>query len=204
MKFKEIDRKWYPFIVGGVIFFVLCLSFLFFNDNEPEVVDAEDWLFLTEGEENEEHHDDEVELEEIVVDVKGEVRSPGVYTIQYGERVYDVILLAGGFTDNANENVINLAEKCYDEMVIYVPSMEEELEGINHHLSGADDSSKVRINRASKEELTNLPGIGPAKAEAIITYREEHGPFEQVEDLSQVSGIGQRTVEQLREHVSIR
>ncbi|MCP8616927.1 helix-hairpin-helix domain-containing protein [Salirhabdus salicampi] len=137
-----------------------------------------------------------------VIDIKGAVKKPGVYKLKSGARVVDAIEKAGGFTSEAEPLSVNLAEKVYDEMVIIVRSKEElELEGRIHIHSNEQD--KVRLNRASISEIETLPGIGPAKAEAIFRYREEHGPFHSEQDLVNVSGIGKKTVERLRDFVII-
>jgi len=138
--------------------------------------------------------------EKLYVDLKGAVYQPGVYLVEPDDRVIDVIESAGGFTNDADENQINLAEKVYDAMVIYVPSQEDSEQivvqsDVNH--------GKIRINQATQAELEQLPGIGSAKALAIIQYREEHGPFKEPEDLQNISGIGVKTFEQLEEFIIV-
>lgn len=201
MDVPKVDRKWYPFIAGGIIVCGLCMSFLLFHESDTEMSKADDWLLLNEEVQSGELEEDVLD-ETIIVDVKGEVNVPGVYKVSTGDRVHDVLQLAGGFTESANESVINLAEKCYDEMVIYVPSVEEEFNNTEHFLSANTNDSRVKVNVAEAAELTTLPGIGPAKADAIISYREENGPFQSVEDLVNVPGIGEKTVEQLKDSVS--
>ena len=141
--------------------------------------------------------------EKILVDIKGEINEPGVYELNLGARVNDVIKLAAGFTDKADETAINLAQKVQDEMIIIVPSEDDEFIGINHQQSGSNQSEKVRINYATQEEIETLPGIGPSKAQAIIQYREENGLFQAIEDLLDISGIGEKTLENMRENIQI-
>ncbi|MBU5595322.1 helix-hairpin-helix domain-containing protein [Amphibacillus sp. MSJ-3] len=138
--------------------------------------------------------------EKVYVDIKGEVHQPGVYLVDPNDRVIDVIESAGGFTDRADENQINLAEKVYDEMVIFVLDQSE-----SEDLTVQSDSNhdKIRINQASQTELEQLPGIGEAKALAIIQYREENGPFREAEELKNISGIGEKTFEKLAEYVIV-
>jgi len=131
------------------------------------------------------------------VDVKGAVNHPDVYQVNGNERVDDLIELAGGFTEDAAESQLNLAEKVFDEMVIYVPVQDEEQ---NITPPGND---KVRINVASQEEIESLPGIGPAKALTIIQYIEENGAFQSIDELEQVTGIGAKMVENLVEYVQV-
>lgn len=139
-----------------------------------------------------------------VVDVKGAVNSPGVYEVTEGERMIDVIRDAGGFTKKADRKQINLAELLKDEMVVYVPVQGET--GKQQWSAAAPSSNaeegKVNINAADAKTLEELPGIGPAKATGIIAYRDEHGPFKTVEDLLDVSGIGEKSLEQLKDKVA--
>ncbi|WP_235867432.1 helix-hairpin-helix domain-containing protein [Priestia abyssalis] len=141
---------------------------------------------------------------EVIVDVKGEVQQPGVYEMRQGDRVTDAIASAGGFRENADQNQVNLAGKLKDEMVIYVPKEGEILSSATFPLQQEESADLVNINSASSEELQSLPGIGPAKAEAIITYREEQGGFEKTEDLMNVSGIGEKSFEKIQEQVTIQ
>ena len=137
-----------------------------------------------------------------VVDLKGEVKIPGIYEVESTSRVHDVIELAGGFLETANVNAVNLAEKVRDEMVIYIPHIDEHLlqaQGVNE----TEGEQKVSLNQATLEEFQTLPGIGPAKATAIINYREEFGKFNSVDELTNVSGIGQKTLEKLRDYLEL-
>ncbi|GAA0432070.1 MAG: helix-hairpin-helix domain-containing protein [Bacillota bacterium] len=136
----------------------------------------------------------------VVVDVKGEVNKPGVYELEVEDRVIDAIEVAGGFTKNADESQVNLAQKVQDEMVISVADSESDY---SSSLSGTETNEKLRINQASVEEIESLSGIGPAKAEAIVRYREENGPFTTIDDLLNVSGIGEKTIEVFQEEIQI-
>lgn len=165
---------------------------------------------LTEYIEEEEDVVEEVEIEEVneeistyLIDVKGQVQFPGVYEVTSDLRVHDVIILAGGFLDTANTNTINLAQKIQDEMVIYVPHLEEETETSFESWSTAQNKQKVSINQATESELLTLPGIGPSKASAIIKYRDEFGKFNSIDELTNVSGIGSKTLENLRDYIEL-
>lgn len=135
----------------------------------------------------------------VVVDIKGEVQHPGVYEIEESSRVRDVVQLAGGFTNSADQNFINLAQKVFDEMVILVPEIGHE-GSIN---VGESQSAKIRINYATVEEIQKLPGIGPSKANAIVEYRDANGYFQQVEDLLGVTGIGEKTLEAIKDELQV-
>lgn len=151
-----------------------------------------------------------------VIDVKGAVAYPGVYTLTEDERIIDAIEMAGGYTEHANPTLVNHAQKLQDEMVIYIPKVGEEMDetigqliqmpqaGSNGASASTNSSGKVNINQATESELTTLPGIGPAKATAIIQHRTEVGKFQTIEDLKKVSGIGAKTFEQLKELIDVK
>lgn len=151
--------------------------------------------------------EDKPQSNTIVVDVKGAVVRPGVYEVMEYARVHDVITLAGGLTKEADQTKINLAAKVHDEMMIYVPKKGEAAPASNAVGKSPSDGDRngmqVAINTATEEELMQLPGIGPAKANAIIAYREEHGPFRRVEDLLNVTGIGEKTLEKLKPYLLV-
>ncbi|RTR35345.1 hypothetical protein EKG37_05560 [Robertmurraya yapensis] len=148
---------------------------------------------------------EEIEEQEILVDVKGAVQNPGVYKATTGDRVIDVIERAGGITEAANGEVVNLAMRVTDEMVIYVPLIGEETESVAGVVSpGGGESDKININKATATELETLSGIGPAKSAAIIEYRETNGPFQTIEDIMSISGFGEKTFEKLKESISVK
>lgn len=191
-------------IVLIVISIVIILKFQETKSNYTE--DENDILDLLEKEEsNLELTSENIEEETTyIVDIKGEVNRPGVYEVNTTSRVNDVIQLAGGFTDEADQNFVNLAQKVQDEMVIIIPKIGEEHQILSGSSNMTIDDSRVNINQASKEELETLPGIGPAKAQAILDFREENGSFKEVEDLLQVNGIGEKTLENLIEYIDVR
>lgn len=157
-----------------------------------------------------EHVDEEFEAEQldtsIIVDIKGEVQKPGVYEVDQHVRVSDAISIAGGFTEDADQTNMNLAQRVHDEMVIIVPKEGEEIISVStpgETTTTDEDRNKIRINQATLEEIQTLNGIGPKKAQAIIDYREEHGSFQSVEDLIEVNGIGEKTVENMKESIIV-
>ena len=142
----------------------------------------------------------------VVVDVKGQVALPGVYTLSANKRVLDAITLAGGLLPTADERMLNLAAKLVDEMVIYVPTEGEQtsfLRPIVQVPGTTSDSELININTSDENELMTLSGIGPSKAKAIISYREENGLFQSIEQLKEVSGIGDQTFEAIKDFISI-
>lgn len=146
----------------------------------------------------------------IIVDVKGHVNKPGIYEVDHQARLNDVIKLAGGLTSEADPNSVNLAQKLTDEMIIYVASKEEDINLAFKQIeeskveSGANSVDRlININTASSMELQELNGIGQAKAEAIISHREDQGYFDKIEDIQQVSGIGQKSFENLKDSITV-
>lgn len=149
------------------------------------------------------------------VDIKGEVLRPGVYEFSCESRVQEVIKKAGGFTEEADETKINLAQKITDQMQLIVPNVHSKQEGGvtegnsekgNSSNSTPSNSKKgtVNINTATLEELQTIKGIGKKKAEAILQYRKEHGAFRTKEDLLQVKGIGKKALEAIESQVTFQ
>lgn len=171
-------------------------------------------------------------IEEIMVDVKGFVNSPGIYKLKKDSRVIDAINTAGGVTAEGDTSVLNLSKKLEDEMVIIVYSYtqvanfkevkkEENLiqqecqKGINEVENDAcieennedteetTENKKVSINTGTLEELMTLEGVGESKAKAIIEYRETNGNFNSIEDLLNVSGIGESLLAKIKENITL-
>lgn len=146
---------------------------------------------------------------ELIIDVKGAVRHPGIYHAQASDRVIDGIKQAGGFSKKADCDKINLAQKLADEMVIYVPEKGEEIQVSAGGATGAvseqqGSAEMVNVNTADEQAMQNLPGVGPAKAKAIIQYRDEHGPFSSLDELTNVSGIGDKSLEKMKPNMSLQ
>ena len=149
--------------------------------------------------------------DKIYVDLKGAVKHPGVYALDQGSRVFDLLEMAGGLTEEAAERALNQAQLLVDQQSLYVPTMEEweaESQGPQANLVGSQDplvsssnSGKVNINQADLAQLETLPGIGAKKAQAIIDYRTANGSFHSLEDLGKVKGIGPKMLEKLRDLV---
>ena len=149
------------------------------------------------------------------VDIKGEVLRPGVYEFSCESRIQEVIKKAGGFTEEADETKINLAQKITDQMQIIVPNVHSKQEdGLTEGNSEKGSSTNtsvsnskqgtININTATLEELQTIKGIGKKKAEAILQYRKEHGAFRTKEDLLQVKGIGKKALEAIESQVNFQ
>jgi competence protein ComEA len=141
----------------------------------------------------------------MMADIKGAVVNPGVYQIEEGGRVIDLIELAGGLEPDADTAAINFAMHVHDEMAVYVPRIGEDVNVVLPAQSGEGaGKGTVNLNSAQSSELQTLPGIGPAKAEAIIEHRETIGPFKSIDDLKEISGIGDKTFEKLKDLISVK
>ncbi len=153
---------------------------------------------------------DEINSEKIVVHIEGEVVSPGVYELDKDTRVFDVIEAAGGLLETANRKKINLAKKIVDEEYIYIPSESDENVEIQNITNVPittninKNESLVNINNASMTELNSLPGIGEVLANRIIEYRSEKGDFKSVEELKNVSGIGDKKFSEIKDKVTVK
>lgn len=139
--------------------------------------------------------------EKIYVHVCGAVKNPGVYELEAGSRIYEVLELAGGITDDAVENSMNQAEILSDGQQIYVAS-EADVKRMEAE-NGVKNDGKVNINQASKEELMTLPGIGEAKAELIIRYREDTGNFNSIEEIMEIEGIKEGVFRKIENQITV-
>ena len=222
MTFKYRYRK--QIIIGIFIFIILSsiITFTIINLNNKKDNSTETILVKKKTKKKE-----KIEVnEEYQVDIKGQINSPGIYKVNSNLRVMDVIMKAGGLTENADTSVINLSKKVQDEMVIIVYSREEvekfkETKEIEKQVndkcnqkdenslvndacieSSSNTSSKISINTATLEELMTLPGIGESKAKDIINYRESNGPFNTIEDITKVTGIGDSIFAKIKENIT--
>ena len=145
-----------------------------------------------------------VEQDLITVDVKGAVKTPGIYDLPVGSRINDAVQKAGGLTDNADSKSINLAQKISDEALVYVPTKGEDTsQATQSNASNSKENKKVNLNKASLEELKQVKGLGAKRAQDIIDHRDSNGKFKSVDELKKVSGIGAKTIEKLKEYVTV-
>ena len=208
------------FMSTVVLIFCIVSGFLLSNllfHREPEEIAAKEILSpFSSSEENQLPEGNTVEEDArpkvMYTDIKGSVKEPGIYSFSSEERVYDVLKRAGGLLEEADSDRINFSAKIEDQQVLYIPAVgEEPPEHLNQSASPegkqstADtEPSKININTASPSELQQIPGIGSVKAQEIIRFREENGSFQKVEDLQEISGIGEKTVEKLKNFVTIK
>lgn len=221
-------RYWkYLFFVFTLILVVLG-SYYYENNNSVATPNVKK-LSVSKKEEEDKNSD----YQTVFVDVKGAVNNPGVYEIDKEKRIIDAINLAGGLSNGANTINLNLSKKVSDEMYIVVYTQKQINEYKNNstnqnYYCAADEcicpdisndaciknsvnisdekdiiNNKISINNASKEELTKLPGIGESKADLIIKYRNENGAFKSIEDIKNVSGIGDSIYEKIKNSITI-
>ena len=160
----------------------------------------------SEKEIKKEEKDESAEQDLITVDVKGAVKSPGIYDLPVGSRVHDAVQKAGGLTEEADSKSLNLAQKVSDEALVYVPTKGEEAasqQAASGTASSTSKEKKVNLNKASLEELKQVKGLGGKRAQDIIDHREANGKFKSVEELKKVSGIGAKTIEKLKDYVTV-
>ena len=160
----------------------------------------------SEKEMKKEEKEESPEQDLITVDVKGAVKSPGIYDLPVGSRVHDAVQKAGGLTEEADSKSLNLAQKVSDEALVYVPTKGEEAAS-QQVASGTTPSTskekKINLNKASLEELKQVKGLGGKRAQDIIDHRETNGKFKSVDELKKVSGIGAKTIEKLKDYVTV-
>lgn len=155
----------------------------------------------------------QAEEEFLYVYVCGEVNSPGVYTLSKGSRVCDLFEVAGGLTENAATDYWNQARLLVDGEMLYVPTIEEaetrqnrdKEVSLNQPESSdtSDTGGKINLNTASIDQLMQIPGIGEAKAKAILSYREEHGGFSSIEDVMNIEGIKEGVFSKMKEYIVV-
>lgn len=176
-----------------------------FLDSEVEISTQEAKEDVTNTE-KETAGDSAMQEEIVCVYICGAIKTPGVYEMKTGSRVCDIFQAAGGMLENAAVDFWNQARVLVDGEMIYVPTKEEVKEPNPEELFSEDAENhdeRVNINTASKDELMTVPGIGEAKAESIISYREEHGDYKKVEDLMQIDGIKEGLFEKMKDYIKV-
>lgn len=141
------------------------------------------------------------EVEEITfdfVEIRGEVRFPGIYQIKKGSMINDLVKLAGGLSSNADTSSINLVSLLYNHQKVYIPKIGEK--EVN---SGGEENTLISINQGTLTELCEIPGIGKVTAKKIIDYRESSGPFQKLEDIMKVEGIGNETYKKIQKFICL-
>lgn len=209
---EMLGKRQRIFIIGGAIFVVFIIVFYYFSQLEGSE-EFEDVSSVNEAIESDVMANEDM----IIVHITGAVKKEGVVEVRENARINDVIIAAGGLSDEADLSYVNLAYVIEDGQKIYIPSKEDaNLSGINEEELVSNDAgngvikgderdagSLININSASRDKLTEIPGVGDATAEKIVTYREENGKFKNIEDLKNVSGIGDKKFEAIKSYICV-
>ncbi len=169
----EEKRNRLLFVIGGMLTIVAIIFCIGLFSQETEALEPELIAMLP------------TPIPDIVVDVKGNVMNPGVYTLPGGSRVQDAVTAAGGFVSEENGETVNLAKTLIDGEMIVI------------------GRNKVNLNTADQAELETLPNIGEILAVRIIEYRKEHGAFYSIEEIMEVQGIGEGKFEDLQDLITV-
>lgn len=186
---KEYLKKYWMYGVIGIVIIVLLLI-----PKETPIVDGTSGATVEEQVE---------EMKYIFVDLKGEIKNPGVYKLESNARLFQVISLAGGLTEEADSLGINMSILLKDQMSVYVPSIHDHVPIVVTPIDEDPNGHLIDINRAGAILLQTLPGIGPSTAQNIIDYRDEFGYFDVIEDIMNVPNIGESTFENIKEFIII-
>ncbi len=202
------------------IIIVCIIGVYYFFIREKEYIEDDSNIILSNVVEKETKEDETIEEKnKIVVYIAGAIKNEGIYELEKNSRIANIIEKAGGLTNDANINNINLAYILQDGMKVYIPKNNDKNEmndDTNTYVSKGNEeskidkgtsvetkNSKININTATQTELETLPGIGPSTAANIINYRKENGKFNNIEDLKKVSGIGDSKYNKIKEMIKV-
>jgi competence protein ComEA len=148
--------------------------------------------------------EDDVETMQIVVHVTGQVKKKGIVQLKQGCRIIDAIKAAGGATEEADLDRVNLARVLNDGEKIYIPAHGENIQEVQSQDYNIIDDGRININTAGAAELETLPGIGKVLAQRIVEFREKAGSFKTPDDIMRVSGIGPKIYEEIKDRIKVR
>ncbi len=222
LHFLELDKKLLIKVIAGIILLVIAFSFYLIkekirgDDISVSVIPgggAAAGQPIDDPLRNTTDSDLEAEKTVIIVDVAGAVAKPSIVELSDGSRVFEAIERAGGLTEEADTRAINQAERLTDGQKLYIPTKQEinELEktgtgnaSLNYFRAESNErTGLVNINTADSAALQLLTGVGPATAEKIIAYRNKYGKFKTIEEIKNVSGIGEKTFEKFRDKITV-
>ncbi len=203
------------FIILLIMVFTILYYFIFYQNNSENYSYIEDNIENTNTISSENNQIVEEE-NYIIIHVAGSVKNPGIIKLKYGARIIDAIEAAGGLTEDANINDVNLAYILEDAQKLYIPNKNDDLYNgeilsstngekiIDEIDSSINNNLKININTAKQTELESLPGIGPSIALKIIEYRNEHGNFTSIEDIKNVSGLGDSKFNNIKDFIFVK
>lgn len=193
-RFMALDKKYQMISLFILIFAIMTIGYYFGrNIKYNHIVDKKSSNLTVENK-----NEDSVDGDILVVNIKGAVKNPGIYEFPLNSRINDALLKAEPL-ENADLLPLNLAMFLEDEQDIFVPFIDEKEQGDQD----SDGDNIISINKASAKDLELVPGIGPVMAENIIEYRKSVIRFQNIEDLLNVSGIGEKTLEKMRPYIKL-
>lgn len=200
-------------IIVVVLIIIMCIVIGYYIISKTEKYDYSDIEKISNIIEEDQEVDDNIIENKIVIHITGEVEEEGVIKLEKGARISDAIEEAGGTTEEADLSNVNLAYSLSDGQKVKIPNINEKDEEIIVVEEKAGDNiiiegnkskeEKININKAAQTEIETLPGIGPSTALKIINYRNEHGKFKNIEDIKNVSGIGDSKFENIKEYICV-
>lgn len=200
-------------IIVVVLIIIMCIVIGYYIISKTEKYDYSEIEKISNIIEEDQEVDDNIIENKIVIHITGEVEEEGVIELEKGARISDAIEEAGGTTEEADLSNVNLAYSLSDGQKVKIPNINEKDEEIIVVEEKAGDyiiiegnkskEEKININKAAQTEIETLPGIGPSTALKIINYRNEHGKFKNIEDIKNVSGIGDSKFENIKEYICV-
>lgn len=200
-------------IIIIAILVIILIGWKYYDSKNYEEVNSQEILATNTKKENKNSNEEE---DMMAVHITGEVKKSGVVKIKEGSRIEDIIEAAGGLTENADITNVNLAFVVEDGMKIRIPSINEEktdedyiTEDSGKGVIMTDEntstsSSVININTASESELEQLPGIGPSISSRIVEYRNKNGKFKSIEDIKNVTGVGDSKFEKIKDLIKVK
>lgn len=212
LEFLKQNKK---IVIISITIIILIVGY-FNNSKEEKIIEENKILDTSENKTNTNESDTN---SQIIVHIAGAVKKSGIVKLQEGSRIEDAIELAGGLSDDADITNINLAYVIEDGTKIRIPSKKDkeiqkeqyiisdsgiETEEDEKNSNSSDSKNIININKANQTELESLPGIGPSLATRIVEYREQNGNFKNIEDIKNVSGIGDSKFENIKNYIKVR
>ena len=214
---QNIKKYKIIYIIVCISIVLICIIICFIMDNHNNKIDNYNLIEFTEENGKSENTNNMLEISEenktIYIHITGEVINPGVFILNEGDRIKDAIEKAGGLTNNADIEKINLAYQLSDGQKINIPNINDKNNNKENYITESDGENivipdedygknkKININTATQAELETLTGIGPSTAAKIIEYRKKNGKFRKIEDLKNVSGIGESKYESIKNDI---
>lgn len=202
-------------IILIIIALLVAIGIIYFinNKNETNNIELDEDILVSSQETNQANQDKE---EIVIIHITGSVKNPGIVKLKEGSRIEDAIEAAGGLTENADISNVNLAYVLDDGIKIKIPNLDDEGigdedilttdsgNGIIQNDENRASSKTININKATEDELSTLPGIGNSLAVRIVEYRKQNGNFNTIEDIKNVSGIGESKFTNIKEFISVK